>query len=129
MRRFYLPFFIFSIALLASCSDDDEGNGTSCVADDFAGVWDMDEQCGGSNFQYALTIEKTSSGLMLTNLGGLGVNSVVNATVDGAEFTIAPQTVQGATFSGNGSLNAGCAQLTINWQGGPNGTCGATGTK
>lgn len=129
MRRSYLPFFILSIALLASCSDDDEGDGTSCVADDFAGVWNMDEQCGGSDFQYPLTIEKTGTGLLLTNLGGLGVNSVATATVDGATFTIPPQTVQGVTFSGNGSLNAGCAQLTVNWQGGLNGTCGSTGTK
>lgn len=128
MKNTIYALFSLCFILLAGCSDDDDTTG-GCAVADFLGVWNMNEQCGSNDFQYPLTVTETTSGIRLTNLGGLGSNSVVNASVSGSSFTIAPQLVQGATFSGNGSLNAGCAQLTISWQGGPNGSCAGTGTK
>ena len=128
MNKNYYSLFFFCFFLWAGCSEDDT-NTTGCEKDDFIGVWNMNEQCGVNDFQYPLTVTELASGIRLTNLGGLGVNAVVDATVDEASFTIAPQLVQGVTLSGNGSLNAGCAQITISWQGGPNGNCAGTGTK
>ena len=128
MNKNYLALLCFCIFLCAAC-DDDDGDSSGCEKGDFVGVWNMNEQCGASDFQYPLTVTELASGIRLTNLGGLGVNAVVDASVDGAAFTIAPQVVQGVTLSGNGTLNAGCATLTLSWQGGPNGSCAGTGTK
>ncbi len=128
MHKNYFVLFFLCCFFIAGCSDDDNDS-TGCEKDDFIGVWNMNEECGVNDFQYPLTVTELASGIRLSNLGGLGVNAVVDAAVDGASFTIAPQLVQGVTLSGNGSLNAGCAQLTISWQGGPNGSCVGTGTK
>ncbi len=128
MNKKYYAFFFFSLLLWTACSED-EGNSTGCAKGDFIGVWNMNEQCNGADFQNPLTITELASGIRISNLGGGGANAAVDASIDGSSFTIAPQSVQGYTISGNGSLNAGCAQLTLSWQGGPNGSCAGTGTK
>lgn len=128
MGKNYCAVLLLFLSVWASC-DEDDGDTGGCAKADFVGVWNMDEQCGGNNFQYPLTITELASGIRLTNIGGLGPNAVVDASLNGALLTIAPQVVQGVTLSGNGSLNAGCAQLTLSWQGGPNGSCAGTATK
>lgn len=130
MKECNLLTIIFCFFLFASCSKD-KNNITSCNGiSDFVAVWSMSDHCGSNDFEYALTITENSiGGIKLANVGGLGQNYYVNATVTGATFNIAPQMSQTYVFSGNGSLNAGCAQLTLSWRGGPGGECSGTGTK
>lgn len=118
------------VLFCASCTEDEGGNNSCNGVSDFVAVWNISEQCGSNDSQYALTVtENSSGGIKLSNLGGLGAGSYVDATVNGASFTIPPQTVQGMTFSGNGSLNAGCLQLTLIWTGSAKGNCSGNGTK
>ena len=124
-------FVSFLLAVVPSCDKDEGDPSCGSKASSFTGTWNVTEQCGGNEFSYPLTLtQNTSGGITLTNLGGLGPNSVVNATINGSgSFDIFPQNVQGYTITGNGSLNGGCVQLVIQWSGTLKGACAGTGSK
>ncbi len=129
MKGWILSLGLFSLLFASSCNDEPTDPPCGDSLSDFTGTWNMNDHCGGSDFQYPLSItENTSGGIMLTNLGGLGSVAQVNASVSGGNFSFSQQ-VQSAIFTGNGSLNAGCAQVVISWSGGPNGNCSGTGSK
>jgi len=122
--------FLALLSMMIAACGEDEGEPACGSLSAFTGTWDMNEQCGSNDFQYPLTItENSGGGITLANLGGLGPNSVVSATVSGSSLTIPAQQVQTLTFTGNGSLNAGCTQLVLSWSGGPNGACTGTGSQ
>lgn len=115
---------------LSSCSEEE-------CNPDFTGNWAISEVCGGNNFNYTLTVS-TGTGnydLLFSNLGNLGPNSQVGANVNGRNFTIPSQTVQGENFSGEGSVSCDGLSIEMDWHG-PDmvgnlskANCSASGTK
>ncbi|HXH17662.1 MAG TPA: hypothetical protein VNJ07_01160 [Chitinophagales bacterium] len=129
MKKGVLWFFLLGISVCGvSCNEEETDPPCGTSLSKFTGIWDMNEHCGSSDFQYPLTISEVSGKIRLSNLGGLGPNAVVDATVSGSTFSFSQQ-VQSAIFIGNGSLNGGCTQLVLTWDGGPNGNCTGTGNR
>ena len=132
MRKGFLLFAAACLTVFIYSCKDDEAQEPPCGFSlaKFTGTWNIIEKCDTNEYSYPLVItEDSASGIILANLGGFGANSIVNATVDGDQFSIPQQFVQSYMFAGNGSLNDGCAQLVIQWTGSPKGFCAVTGTR
>jgi len=121
---------VFLSFFLPSCEEEEPTPSCADNIASFTGAWNIIEYCGANEYGYRLTITGSGSGkITLSNIGDGGPNAVVEARIEGSSFTIYPQDVQTYTLRGNGSLNADCTQLVLQWAGGPKGDCAATGNR
>ena len=98
----------FALAFFTGCDKDNENSGGRGA---FLGTWKITiERIGtiptDADYSTLITASSTSNtDILINNILNLGPNYSVRATVNGNNFTIPQQTIQGVSFSGSGTRN------------------------
>ena len=132
IARSLLLAFCSSILLLTACSSDkcknvscqnggtcDNGTcncpngyeGTDCgllSIQKFLGSWAASDVCTTGSYSYSIGISSykvSVTGIVINNFGNFGVDNNVVANVDGTNFIVPEQVIDGITFSGSGMIS------------------------
>lgn len=111
----YLAFAAL-VALAVACAPEDDN--TVDFRDDYTGNWTCQETQGDFAPQsYAVSVSKVGDGneIAIRGLYNQGSTFVVSAQVDGPEFIISTQTVDGFVLSGNGFLDNSGSNVYLNF--------------
>lgn len=110
-------FSVILSLIVISCQPDD-GVDTGDVRDEYVGSWNCTEVSqlfGTSNYSVTITKGTQDDVIKVANLYNIGDQNEVSFTVFDNNITINNQTVDGTTFSGNGTSETNYLTFNLNY--------------
>lgn len=99
----FISFLLISFLIINSCEPDQED-----IRDEITGQWTCTETINNNqNVGYKVSIDKSDSDASTIYINNFyDINARISVTVEGRNLTIDPQTGEGFTFSGSGTVSS-----------------------
>lgn len=118
-KHFYVTLSILLFGILIQSCQPDDGTDTGDIRDEYVGTWQCEEEStehGPSSYNVSITKGTSDDIIKVSNLYNIGTSNEVLLTVVDNSITISSQTVDGNTFSGNGTSTINFDQFTLDYQ-------------